>query len=1051
MISVLDSITAKSEKPGVGDVVKNVFRTLLKKDKLERMAVELDGCRSDFNHYILLLLNSKLEQGFANSHSQYQDLASKQSELTSGQKEILEVISFTRSLQERADLEDVSDLERRALRTRDQPLVDDMTGRQIFGGPGRENDEGLMLPDLKSEEPVAIVVTRGDGTSETVNIMVAPEGGHWSHRNRGPDRRIENAAVFRAIAGHSDGPELSMDSYRSLARTVLDTLYFSAIHEREQVIAKAHRETFEWIFKAEHKFTEFLEDKSSSGCYWITGKPGSGKSTLTKFVTSHDRTQQALESWAGDELAIASFFFWHAGTPIQKSHEGLVRTLLRAILGQRLDLIPTAFPSLCRTYFNTGAIDLKMVTFSELVLALDRLLGRTDSQLKVCMFIDGLDEFAGDPQDICRIVNQLAASPRVKMVVSSRPLNDFENSFRKYREIRMQYLTRSDIERVVHDSLREETVLHLLEDRKQEYVIPELAAEITSRSEGVFLWVILVVRSLVSGVHNWDDVEDLRRRLDGLPRSLEELYKHLFKSVPALYHERTSRFLQIFLRSTEVQPHGPMSVLQLHYACATTTLQAAMASPWKSLQAEERGHISRQVDTRLRASTYGLLEIYTPPTDRFSGSSSTDLYVRYLHKSVLDFLRSDEISAFLKSNQTSSLPLDVDMALLASCFQEIKVLPAERAVILDSDRAMINMRNSLSIIMHAECTQRRSFTKELDYLNMILSKCWQEAEKFKPKASNEGWLLHPEETTWSAFAARYLYQSLFPELTLLNATTLDPFITLAALSGCVLFVADKVSTGSHVSADDRTRALGHLTSQFFVEAWKTGNSSARAAAELDFNFVTAIRKLLDQGVDPTAMTVVPLGNSAVLRLLLRGEAKTIGNYHVTGASPWECYLAHVLAVVRPPAGVDSHSEVRTVARAVQYLQIFQGFLLAGVETQRPLMRLGIAHPAMSSVASISTSVEAVLEMLEAAVLDPGARSFTVDLQSGELDHFEAEMRKTRRLVRPRRSTALRRRFLQDLRKQLRAFTEQPNGLLVGFLAGVISVLLASWFIILGRS
>jgi len=45
--------------------------------------------------------------------------------------------------------------------------------------------------------------------------------------------------------------------------------------------------------------------------YWINGKAGSGKSTLTKFICEHDKTNEALRTWAAlNEVQILSYFFW---------------------------------------------------------------------------------------------------------------------------------------------------------------------------------------------------------------------------------------------------------------------------------------------------------------------------------------------------------------------------------------------------------------------------------------------------------------------------------------------------------------------------------------------------------------------------------------------------------------------------------------------------------------------------------------------------------------------------------------------------------------------
>lgn len=61
------------------------------------------------------------------------------------------------------------------------------------------------------------------------------------------------------------------------------------------------------------RFVQHLDDKT----YWITGKPGSGKSTLMKFIRHHTETTDILKAWAGDDdIVQAAFYFWNSGARI---------------------------------------------------------------------------------------------------------------------------------------------------------------------------------------------------------------------------------------------------------------------------------------------------------------------------------------------------------------------------------------------------------------------------------------------------------------------------------------------------------------------------------------------------------------------------------------------------------------------------------------------------------------------------------------------------------------------------------------------------------------
>jgi len=140
---------------------------------------------------------------------------------------------------------------------------------------------------------------------------------------------------------------------RSVAATILESLDFSASKQCVEEVTEAHHDTFKWIFQHPlndpegrdwDDFVQWLE--TGEGLYWINGKAGSGKSTLLKMVCHSPRTASHLAVWKGDlDLCMAHFFFWSSGTNLQKSQEGLLRSLLYDILSKAPQLIPVVFPA----------------------------------------------------------------------------------------------------------------------------------------------------------------------------------------------------------------------------------------------------------------------------------------------------------------------------------------------------------------------------------------------------------------------------------------------------------------------------------------------------------------------------------------------------------------------------------------------------------------------------------------------------------------------------------------------------------------------------------
>ena len=131
------------------------------------------------------------------------------------------------------------------------------------------------------------------------------------------------APAFSKLADESD--QVAMH------HCVLRSLGFGQMTMRYHQIHPAHAKTYEWILEDEglsaSSFKRWLT--MEKGVFWISGKAGSGKSTLMRLLTDHNKTFEALYSWAGSRrLVVAKFFFWNAGRDLQKTQDGLLRTLL---------------------------------------------------------------------------------------------------------------------------------------------------------------------------------------------------------------------------------------------------------------------------------------------------------------------------------------------------------------------------------------------------------------------------------------------------------------------------------------------------------------------------------------------------------------------------------------------------------------------------------------------------------------------------------------------------------------------------------------------------
>lgn len=427
---------------------------------------------------------------------------------------------------------------------------------------------------------------------------------------------------------------------------ILRRLRFQTMHDRHERIPDAYSNTFEWVFdepddmRMEQTWDSYVQWlRGIEPIYWITGKPGAGKSTLTKFLFNDPRTRHNAALWSGPtELISAGFFFWNSGTELQMSQEGLLKTLLYQIIWRRRDLIPVVFNDSWQNYERWGG-DLDDWRWQDLAKALKALL--SDKRHNFLLFIDGLDEFDGDHMELVNFIKELAQFPNVKLCVASRPWLTFEEAFGKRPRLRVETLTRSDIQRFVSEKLRaSERFLDL--EREKPTDARFLIDEVTGKAYGVFLWVYLVVRSLLDGLRDGDSMKDLITRITYLPSDLEELFRKILDHLEPLYFKQASILFQLL----EGAAPKPLTVLCL--AFSEEGLEAAMHTKMEALTHAQRASRAESVRRRLNSRSKGLLE--ATPAKRHPDRSQ----VQYLHRTVKDFLARRDVWTYITSGTDSS-------------------------------------------------------------------------------------------------------------------------------------------------------------------------------------------------------------------------------------------------------------------------------------------------------------------------------------------------------------------------------------------------------------
>ena len=261
--------------------------------------------------------------------------------------------------------------------------------------------------------------------------------------------------------------------------------------------------------------------------------------------------------------------------------------------------------------------------------ALIRLLEQKKIPLKICLFIDGLDEYEGNHLEIAELFQFVAEFEHVKVCVSSRPLLVFDRFFKSYPGLILQILTNDDIKKYVRYRLSTNERM-----KESEYEEPTLAtllaSKIVSKASGVFLWVKFVAHSLLEGLGHYDRGADLKRRLQDLPEDLEDLYWHMLNRVkPAGYLEETFRLLL----TVENALH-PFTILQLTLAEMQDS-QLAVKSKQNEIAVDRQLIECEGVVGWIKSRCLGLIEISGSKAEALSSRR-----VQILHKSLSDFLNT---------------------------------------------------------------------------------------------------------------------------------------------------------------------------------------------------------------------------------------------------------------------------------------------------------------------------------------------------------------------------------------------------------------------------
>lgn len=394
---------------------------------------------------------------------------------------------------------------------------------------------------------------------------------------------------------------------------LIQTLTFDQMRHRENSINLPQRGTCIWLRDNPH-FRSWLRSNHSEevpALLWIRGKPGSGKSTLMR-ATMQD------PSFKG--CAVASHFFnGRSANELDHNELGMYRSLIYQLVIQDDDLCWCFLHRCCPgwIYSKGSGTTSRPEQWTEAVLkiALQRLLKDLQrSQKQALFFIDALDECDhGQDRRIVRDLHDLVDRGVLKVCISSR--SSYHNALKNTLVITIDDHNKGDISNYVTKVFSES-------DISTDARSTLLADTIASKSQGVFLWAVLMTNLVLDDHEKGENWNSITTRLSEVPSKLSDLYRELLADIPATEDSIITYkfFLWAILSTQRLRLREWHHIFPFLHKLHPVSLDSAAESPLFSEDDE-------QLERKIRKISRGLVEVKHTAETRLldEDQASTDM------------------------------------------------------------------------------------------------------------------------------------------------------------------------------------------------------------------------------------------------------------------------------------------------------------------------------------------------------------------------------------------------------------------------------------------
>ncbi|OAA72510.1 Ankyrin repeat-containing domain protein [Cordyceps fumosorosea ARSEF 2679] len=381
-----------------------------------------------------------------------------------------------------------------------------------------------------------------------------------------------------------------------------------------KTITKQSASTCQWLLKAS-EYDEWLNaeiSKDNRDFLWIKGHPGTGKSTLMKFLS------KTLKARRKKGNAVISFFFHARGVELAKSTVGMYRSLLKQLL-HALPRLQGILDSFDMSQQSKETPDWNLADLKSLFKKAIAQLG--DSSLII--LIDALDECEESQiRDMVKFllcVGQKAQNKGIVLRIC------FASRF--YPNISINEQRGIDLDLTSHVGHGQDMKTYINNELEGTIQEPEtlqtISDSLMEKAQGVFLWLQLVVPRVVRAFDH-GRLEDVELLIQKTPGKLYEVFKQMIEREP-----KPSAELLLCLQWI-LFARQPLSPAQLRDAILSGSRTKTPESAWfYSIHNKKKEFREAIIDKFIIDSSKGLAETI---------ESGGEKIVQFIHESVRNFL-----------------------------------------------------------------------------------------------------------------------------------------------------------------------------------------------------------------------------------------------------------------------------------------------------------------------------------------------------------------------------------------------------------------------------